>query len=72
MKLNLNKMLGSKSKIVCACLNVNEAQILEAIHARRIKTVKDIIAYTSAGEGCTACHPILKEYLERELPRANP
>ena len=47
-----------------------EAEILKAIRTREIGTVGDIIDYTSAGEGCNACHPLLKEYLERERQRA--
>ena len=55
-----------KPKIVCECLKVTEAEILKAIRTRAIKTVGDIIDFTSAGEGCNACHPLLREYLERE------
>ncbi len=51
-------------KIVCECLQVTEEEILLAVRTREIKTVKDIIKYTQAGDGCTACHPLLKEYLK--------
>lgn len=54
-----------KPKVVCECLKVTEHSLLKAIDAKKIKTVKDIIDYTQAGDGCTACHPLLKEYLER-------
>ena len=50
---------------VCECLKVTEAAVLKAIHEKKIQTVKDIIKYTQAGDGCTACHPLLKEYLSR-------
>ena len=59
-------ILTPKSKIVCECLKVTEAEILKAIRTREIRGVRDITHYTSAGEGCNACHPLLKEYLERE------
>ena len=55
----------AKSPIVCECLGVSEDQILKAIETKKIQTVKDIIKYTQAGEGCTACHPMLKDYLDR-------
>lgn len=54
-----------KSQIICHCLHVDEEEILEAFSRRHIKSLKDIIRYTSAGDGCTACHPALLEYLER-------
>lgn len=54
----------SKPLVVCPCLGVAEDEILEAIKTREIGSVKDIIRYTQAGDGCTACHPLLREYLE--------
>lgn len=54
-----------KSKIVCECLKVTEAQLLKAINTRKVQNLKDIACYTSAGEGCTACHPLLADYLQR-------
>lgn len=64
----------SSTKIVCECLKVTEAQLLKAIETRQVRGLKDIICYTSAGEGCTACHPLLQEYLERrrEKEKASP
>lgn len=59
-----------KPRIVCECLKVTEAEILKAVREREIRTVGDIIEYTSAGEGCNACHPLLKDYLERERQKA--
>ncbi len=54
----------SHSHVVCPCLGVTEGEILEAIQTKEIGSVKDIIRYTQAGDGCTACHPLLREYLE--------
>ena len=53
----------SSKKIVCECLDVSEADILEAIRTHKLESVKDIAHYTEAGNGCTACHGLLKEYL---------
>lgn len=55
-----------KSKIVCECFKVTEDQLVKAIRARKLKTLKDVAHCTSAGEGCNVCHPLIKEYLERE------
>lgn len=55
-----------KPKIVCECFKVTEAQLLKAVRARKLRTLKDVARHTSAGEGCNVCHPLIKEYLERE------
>ena len=55
-----------KPKIVCECLKVTETELVKAIRTHKINEIQDIIDYTSAGDGCTACHPLLREYLERE------
>ena len=54
---------GSPSKIVCECLGVTEADLIEAIRTHKLESVKDIAHYTEAGKGCTACHSVLKDYL---------
>ncbi len=51
------------SLVVCRCLQVSEDQVLEALATRDIRTVKDIRRHTGAGDGCTACHQRLAEYL---------
>ena len=58
--------MSHKSKIVCPCLKVTEAQLMRAIRNHKIKSVKNIIDYTSAGDGCTACHPALMKLCERK------
>ncbi len=50
--------------LVCSCLKVTEAALVEALTSREIKTVKDIRRLTGAGDGCNACHKLLKTYLE--------
>lgn len=58
---------------VCDCLKVTEADVVKAICAHEISDVDDIIRYTQAGDGCTSCHPALRELCERaaisSLPR---
>ena len=54
---------GSTRKIVCECLDVSEADILDAIRTHKLQSVKDIAHYTEAGNGCTACHSQLRDYL---------
>lgn len=54
---------GSPTKIVCECLGVTEADLIQAIRKHELESVKDIAHYTEAGKGCTACHSTLREYL---------
>lgn len=51
-------------RLVCECLQITEMALAEALAGREIKTVKDIRRLTGAGDGCNACHKILKTYLE--------
>lgn len=59
-----------KSPIVCDCLQVTEAELLSAVREEGLQTVKEVVACTGAGEGCTACHPLIRDYLERERLKA--
>jgi bacterioferritin-associated ferredoxin len=54
-------------RLVCVCLDVTEAALVEALTGREIKTLKDIRRLTGAGDGCNACHRRLKAYLERPV-----
>jgi NAD(P)H-nitrite reductase large subunit len=57
-----------KKRYVCECLKVTEADVLAAICKHEIEDVKDIIRYTQAGDGCTACHPALRKLCEKANP----
>jgi NAD(P)H-nitrite reductase large subunit len=50
--------------MVCHCLQVTEEDLVTALTTRTIRTVKDIREHTGAGDGCTACHKLLRRYLE--------
>jgi len=53
------------SRIVCHCLQVTEAEIIEAIRTKDLRTIKDIRRHTAAGDGCTSCHCHIQDYIER-------
>jgi NAD(P)H-nitrite reductase large subunit len=53
-------------RYACHCLKVTEEAVIEAIRAHEIRDVEDIIRYTQAGDGCTACHSNLERLCERE------
>jgi NifU-like protein len=61
--------MSPKKHYVCECLKVTEADVVEAIRAYGIRDIKDVIGYTQAGDGCTACHPALMKLCERERKR---
>lgn len=52
-------------RLVCRCLNVTEAELIQAITAHEIRTLRDLKHQTGAGDGCTCCHSRLQEYIER-------
>lgn len=61
-----------QGQIVCHCLQVSEDRVVEAITALSLTSLREICRYTGAGEGCTACHCRLKEYLELHSYASSP
>ncbi len=53
------------AKVVCECLGITEGEVVAAIRAEGLTTVKQVTACTDAGGGCTACHPAIRALLER-------
>ena len=56
-------VLTCSEQIVCACLQVTEAQLGEALRASNARSIQELKRKTGAGEGCTACHSALKQYI---------
>jgi len=52
-------------RLVCHCLQVTEAELLSVLTARQLRTLQEVRLHTGAGDGCTACHRVLRQYLER-------
>ncbi|MGI3107874.1 Fe-S cluster assembly protein NifU [Dickeya fangzhongdai] len=42
--------------LICKCFAVDEGQIRRAVVANGLTTLQDVINYTKAGGGCSACH----------------
>jgi NAD(P)H-nitrite reductase large subunit len=57
--------LNCPGRIVCRCLQVTESVLVEALTTLNLRTVRDVRRHTGAGDGCTACHRRLKQYLEQ-------
>jgi NAD(P)H-nitrite reductase large subunit len=55
-------------RVVCRCLRVTEEVLLAALTTYEVKTVRDLQRHTGAGDGCMACHALLKRYLEPGAP----
>ena len=48
---------------VCACLQITEQQLLDTLSREPVCSLRDLRRTTGAGDGCTACHEALREYL---------
>jgi bacterioferritin-associated ferredoxin len=57
---------GCPDRIVCRCLQVTEAMLVEAIATHELLTLKDVRRHTGAGDGCTCCHNLIKRYLTEQ------
>jgi NAD(P)H-nitrite reductase large subunit len=53
-----------REKIVCCCLQVTAGTLMEALGTGSVQTLRDIKRETGAGDGCMACHRLLRKYLE--------
>ncbi len=54
-----------QDRLVCRCLQVTEGALVEAVTTLGLRTLTDVRRCTGAGDGCTACHRLLKKYLEQ-------
>lgn len=55
--------LTCSEQIVCACLQVTEAQLRRALRASNARSIQELKRKTGAGDGCTACHAALKQFI---------
>jgi NifU-like protein len=53
------------ARVVCHCLQVTEEVLLDAVRTFELRTVKDVRQHTGAGDGCTACHRKIRQFLEQ-------
>lgn len=53
--------------LVCKCFAVDEKLIENTIRANGLSTVEEVVNYTKAGGGCSACHEGVEEILNRVL-----
>lgn len=53
--------------LICKCFAVDEGQIRRAVMSNGLTTLQEVINYTKAGGGCTACHEKIELALEALL-----
>ena len=63
---------GCPDRVVCRCLKVTEARIVEVVAGLGLRTVKDVRAVTGAGDGCTCCHKQIRQLIEAHAPASAP
>jgi bacterioferritin-associated ferredoxin len=51
-------------RLVCRCLGVTEAIIVDAVGQFGLCTLAEVRRCTGAGDGCTACHKLIRRLLE--------
>ncbi len=51
---------------VCACLRITEQQLLDTLAGTPGCSLRDLRRTIGAGDGCTACHEVLREYLDAD------
>ncbi|MBK1722170.1 Fe-S cluster assembly protein NifU [Thiocystis violacea] len=53
--------------LICKCFAVDSVLIEETIRNNKLTTVEDVVNFTKAGGGCSACHEGVEEILTRVM-----
>ncbi|PCM63642.1 Fe-S cluster assembly protein NifU [Klebsiella quasipneumoniae] len=61
-----------KGKLICKCFGVDEGHIRRAVVNNGLTTLEEVINYTKAGGGCTACHEKIELALAAILAQQPP
>lgn len=51
-------------RVVCPCLQTTAREVFVAVNVLGAQSLCDLKRLTGAGEGCTACHKVLQQYLD--------
>jgi len=57
----------AEGKLICKCYAIDDVLIDQVVRANNLSTVQDVVNYTKAGGGCTACHEGIEDLLEKIL-----
>ncbi|AMR16760.1 Fe-S cluster assembly protein NifU [Klebsiella quasipneumoniae] len=61
-----------EGKLICKCFGVDEGHIRRAVVNNGLTTLEEVINYTKAGGGCTACHEKIELALAAILAQQPP
>lgn len=61
-----------EGKLICKCFGVDEGHIRRAVVNNGLTTLEEVINYTKAGGGCTACHEKIELALTAILAQQPP
>ncbi|MBR7466966.1 Fe-S cluster assembly protein NifU [Klebsiella quasipneumoniae] len=61
-----------EGKLICKCFGVDEGHIRRAVVNNGLTTLEEVINYTKAGGGCTACHEKIELALAAILTQQPP
>lgn len=61
-----------EGKLICKCFGVDEGHIRRAVVNNGLTTLEEVINYTKAGGGCTACHDKIELALAAILAQQPP
>lgn len=61
-----------EGKLICKCFGVDEGHIRRAVVNNGLTTLEEVINYTKAGGGCTACHEKIELALATILAQQPP
>ncbi|GAA4497856.1 Fe-S cluster assembly protein NifU [Pseudaeromonas paramecii] len=53
--------------LICKCFAVDEVKIIKAVKENGLTSLTEVINYTKAGGGCSACHEKIEQVLEKVL-----
>ena len=67
-----SRTFSGPGSIVCACLQITEQQLLDTLASTPACSLRDLRRTTGAGDGCTACHDLLRQYLEADAQPSCP
>ena len=59
-----SRTLRAPDRYVCACLEITEQKLLDTLSSTPACSLRDLRRTIGAGDGCTACHDVLRQYLE--------
>jgi NAD(P)H-nitrite reductase large subunit len=53
-------------RVLCRCLGVTEEEVMCAVGALGLRTLREIRDRTGAGTGCMCCHKVLARCLQEQ------